>query len=258
MITSKTAVTTGSVALALLFGGGIFLYLNLGSIAERLAENVASRTLGVNVGIGRVDISLQDMKIDVHNITIANPDGYQKPHALTVQKVSIQAEEITQELLNFSNAQLSGMQVYLEVKPDRTNLSDIRNNIAIPQTTGAQDTGTATTKVIVQSFLADQGKIHPSVTLIEGQDLEPVNIPDIRLTGIGEKENGVLAQEAIAQIWRAVSGEVIRAANQQGFLQGLDIDALRDAGISRIDSIKDEVRNKVDDAVGRLRGVLGE
>lgn len=245
MIGSKTALTVGSLATALMFGGGLYLYMNFGAIATRMAETVATQTLGVDVNIGAVRVSLQDKKVEVTNIQIANPPGYKAPHAMTIGLMSIQAETLSQELLNFSNASMKNMHINLEVTPTGTNLTDIRDQIKIPgrEAQAAQDQKTLT-KVILREFAAEGGTITPSIAMLDVQP-KTFDIPAVHLSGIGEAENGVLAQQAISQIFQALANQSIKAAHTQGLLEGMNGDALKAIGVGKVDQIKETIRNKV-------------
>ncbi|MCD8497039.1 MAG: hypothetical protein LRZ85_02510 [Alphaproteobacteria bacterium] len=244
MIGSKTVLTVGSLATALLFGGGVYLYMNFGNIAKRLAENVATKTLGVEVDIGAVNVSLQDKKVEVTNIRVANPSGYKNSDALTIGLMSIQADTLSQELLNFSNARMQDMHVNLEVTPSGTNLTDIRNNIKVPgREDKAEEDRKTVTKVILREFAAEGGTITPSISMLNTQP-KPIDVPPIHLSGIGEKENGVLAGEAVSQIFKAVADSSIRAAHQQGLLEGLNADALKEVGVGRVEQIKETIKDE--------------
>lgn len=243
MTVTKSALTITSLATAMLFGGGIYLFLNLGSIAQNLAEDYASRTLGVNVTIGRMDVSLQNRTIDVSNLKIDNPEGYSGAHAATVKAVRIQAGALGKELLEFKDVRVEGTDIYLEIKPGATNLTDIRKNLN--ENVGANPSqGQEAVRVILDKLFMS-GVIHPKVTFLE-RELEPFSLPPIELSGIGRGQNGVLVGDAIAEIWKVVSRESIRAANQQGALAGVDVSVLRDAGMADIQIIKDNIDHQVD------------
>lgn len=243
MAASKSLLTIGSLATAMLFGGGLYLYMNFGSIAKNLAEKYASRTLGVAVNIGKVDVSIQERKINVTNIRIANPAGYKNPYAATVQTVSIQAGELTSELLEFRDVTVSGTDIYLEIKPSSTNLTDIRKNVNANMA-GNPSAGDKAVKVILDKMVMN-GTIHPSVTLL-GRDVTPVKLPTIELSGIGRNSNGVLVSQAVGQIWKEISSQTIAAANRNGFLQGIDRDALTEAGVGEVEILKDQINQEVD------------
>lgn len=256
MIGSKTALTVGSVAVALMFGGGLYLYMNFGSIAKRLAEYAATETLGVDVSIGAVRVSLEDKRVSVTNIRVANPPGYKSPEALTIGQVSIQADTLSQELLNFSKAEVKDMNVNLEITPEGTNLTDIQKNIKVPgRTEQAEEDRKTLTKVILDNFVAEGGTITPTISLLETQPA-PLSLPAIHLKGIGKSENGVLAQEAIAQIFEAVAQSSIKAAHKDGLLNSLNGDALKEIGLSPARQFQDSVKEKAGAVGDKIKGLF--
>lgn len=256
MIGTKSALTIGSLATALLFGGGLYLYMNFGSIAKNMAERIATQTLGVEVDIGVISVSLKEKRIEARKIEIANPPGYKNAKALTIGSISIQAETLSQELLNFSNAVMKDLHVNLEVTPQGTNLTDIRNNIKVPgrEAQAAEDQKTIT-KVILREFMAEGGTITPQIAMLETRPA-PINIPPIRLSGIGEAEGGVLAEQAVAQIFRAVANESIEAAHEQNLLDGLNGDVLKDIGVGRIEQIKETIKDETGAIQERVKGLF--
>ena len=54
MTISKTALTTTTLVVALLFGGGAYVATNLGSIALNMSEKIGTKALGVNVNIDTI------------------------------------------------------------------------------------------------------------------------------------------------------------------------------------------------------------
>lgn len=253
MSTAKSALTVGSLATAMLFGGGIYLYMNFGSIAKNLAEKYATQSLGVKVSIAKVDVSLKERVIQVSNVRIANPKGYKNPHAASIENIRIQAGNLSTELLEFKDVSVQGTDVYLEVKPTSTNLTDIRKNLNT--NAGSNESqGAKAIKVILDKMVLN-GTVHPSVTLFDG-DIAPVKLPEIRLRGIGRNENGVLVGQALSQVWKEISKQTIMAANKNGYLQGLSGDALKEVGIGQVQIMKDKVNEEVDKLKDGLKGLF--
>lgn len=252
MSATKTFFTVSSVAVALIFGGGVYLYMNLGDIAKQYTEKAASQALKVSVSIGKMDISIENRKVVVSNIKVDNPPGYSKPHAVTISSVSVELGNLSQELINIKDISVGGTDVYLEVKGNGTNLNVLKENAQSAEAQGrASETTADAIKVILDRLAMTKATIHPSITLLEGQDLQPVNMPNIVLIGIGKKENGVLAKEAVAQVMSQVLKEAQEVAAGSGFLQGLSTDALKDIGVQQIQGVTDQLK-------GRLPGELGD
>lgn len=253
MSATKSTMTAASIGFAMLFGGGVYLMMNFGSIAKGLAEDYASRALGVSVTIGAMDVSLQDRYIYVKNIKVDNPSGYKKPHVARIEKISIKAGAMGTELIELQDVDVKNADIYLEVKPDGTNLSDIRNNLN--RNAGSEPTqGEKAVKVILDKMVMN-GTIHPSVTLLDVA-VEPISLPPLTLRNIGG-QNGAAPGEVIAQIWVPLSRQVLQAANKQGYLQGVNADALKEVGVGQIQQIKDRVNEEINAIGDGIKGLMG-
>lgn len=249
-----------------LIGGAIYLYINMNNIAKQMTEYVATDAMGVPVKIGGMDISLEELQVTVNNITIANPSGYKKSHAVKVGSVVVGVEDFAADILTLKQVLVDQTQVNLEVEKNGTNLSALKAiidkkqaGVAKPKssekTVVASENAPQNFKVIVKKFSLTQAKLNPSVTFLNG-DLTPVSVPDIHLRDIGKKENGVVAQEAIEQIMTALLTKFNSVAGQAGFLQGVSLDALKDLGQQNIDNIKDKVDSKIKEKL-EAQGVTG-
>ncbi len=251
--TAKTGLYIFSFLVLLLVGGAVYLYVNMDSIAKQITEKVASDALGVPVTLGRMDISLEEKTVIVSNISIANPRGYKNSNAITVKKVEVAGESFSKELLTFSRIIVDGTNVNLEVGANGTNLNDLKNNTSSKSSAKPAPKGTDI-KVIVKKFSLTGAQLNPSVTLLDG-DLAKVTVPDINLSGIGQKENGIIAEEAIAQIMDAVLQRFNSSAGGAGFLKGVSIDAIKDIGSKQVDDIKDKLNKELNNIKG-LKGMF--
>ena len=104
MSVSKPLLTATSIAIAAIFGGGVYFMVNLGSLAEQVTERIASQALGVAVQIEEMDVSLQERSVTVQGITVANPPGFQNNHALSIEKVRVSLEAVSKALITFGES----------------------------------------------------------------------------------------------------------------------------------------------------------
>lgn len=256
MTGTKTAMSVGSLAFVMLFGGGVFLMMNLGNIAKNIAEKVASETLGVKVTIAAVKVDVKNLAVGVKNIRVGNPPGYKGAHALKVEQVFLKAQSLSDVLLHFDTVQVSGTHVYLEVKPDRTNLTDIKKTVDSKAAKG--DQAAKQVKVIIENMNIDQIQVHPSVVLLDSTALKAIDVPPFILKGIGKKENGILAKEAVVQIWEGLMPHIEKSASGAGFYQGVSSDALKDLGLSQAESVKQKVKDEINNLGRSLGGIFGD
>ena len=242
MAVSKSILTVSALAFALMFGGGVYVLSQLNVLAKPLVEKIASDALGADVSIGAMDISLPEKRVRVRDIHIANPEGFSKPHALGVGNIEVGLRSVSKGLIDFENIDVGAVQVFLEVQPDGTNLHKLKSGIK----GGKEEAGKEPLKVIIRHFVLEGAQVYPSVTLLDVQDLKPVKVAPVRLNGIGVKENGILAREAVAQVMAPLLETFSQAAGDAGFYQGMSPGALKEMGMDQLEVIKEQIRQEVD------------
>lgn len=253
MTATKTAMTASALAFALLFGGGVYVMMNLSSLAKPVTERIASAALGVPVKIDKMDIQLQEKTASVSGVRVANPAGFSDTPAITIEGVSVTLDTLAEKLITFKSIDVNGTKVNLEVTEDGTNLGALQKGM--PKKKEATSTQEEQLKVIIKRFSLNKAWLNPSITLLGKQDLTPVAVPPITLTGIGQKENGILAEEAIAQVTEHLVKVVSEAANNAGFYQGMSPEALKELGLSQVETLKNQVSeeiNKLGDGLKKL------
>ena len=252
MRASKIILTIGSLLFVLILAGGIYLYMNLGILAKSMSENIASKTLGVPVNIGSMSIDIPAKTVKVEKLEIANPKGFKTPHALTVDSISISASSLSRDLLVFDNISVTGTKAYVAVTNAGTNFNEIRKNVALNNQKKQQQAAKEPEekiKVIIKDLIIAESTLTPAL-LLEDVDVGNIKVSTIEMSGIGEKQNGVLASEAIAQIWEEISDEFNTSAAKAGMLKGLSVAALSALGAPILlevpvvgDAIKDSAKN---------------
>lgn len=265
---AKVSLYLFGIGVLLLVGGAIYVYVNMNSLAKDITEQVASNALGVRVSIGEMDIRLEDKKVVVHHVQIANPKGYKNPNAVEVGNVTVALDSWSKDMVTFAMIGVGDTKVDLEVKPQGTNLGDLKKKVEARSATVKGNKPTVdqvadvqankhNIKVIVKEFAMTGAQITPSTTLIP-VEIDKVDVPEIRLSGIGEKENGVLAHEAVAQIMNGVLKAFNKSSNKAGLLQGLPLDVMNDIGVSTIEVFQKNLKESYEGEVDRFKeGVKG-
>ncbi len=254
MTVSKAGLTVTSLAFALLFGGGVYLYMNMNSYAKQFAEKAARDALGVNVSIGAVNVSIKDKRVVVKNITVDNPAGYDSAYAAKIETIAMQADSFSQTLLNFQNVRVSGTDVNLEVKSQGSNLNDLKNTVNANAAQG--DAAAEQIQVIIQNLNIVTMRVQPTGLLAE-LGLEPISVPPISLNNIGSGQNGTSAKQAIAQIWVPVAEQINKQAMDAGFYKGLPMGITKNLGVGQVNQIKEKIKRDIDKAKEELKDIFG-
>jgi hypothetical protein len=247
-LAKKLAGNVFSIAALLIIAAGVFVYLNFGDLAKRAAEKIASDALGVKVRISSLDISLENKKASVNGLRISNPPGYGSDLAMSADSIVIGLNTASKQLIDFDDIQVNGSVVNLEVTEHGTNLTDLKE-LAMRKKQ-RESIGSEQIRVIVRKMVIGASTLNPRVTLLGG-DMGSIKIPAINLSGIGTRENGVLAREAIVQVVTKYIGVAQKEANKAGMLKGLPTEELQKVQGGLMDKAKDDVDQLKND-IGNL------
>lgn len=244
-----------AVAGLLLVAGGVFLYLNFGDMVKRKAEQIASDAAGTSVRLSDLDASYENKKVTVSGIQIFNLPGYKTSHAVVVDKVDVVLESFSKELIVFKSVDVVDTNINLEVKEKTTNLTDLKNRAASrPKKESTQPQP----KVIIRSLNISNSQIVPKITLLGREVSKPIQVPSVRLTGVGQRENGILARDAVKQILTQYLNVATKEANKQGLLNGMDPAALKDIkgqlNMTGIEKAKDDIKELKEG----IKGLFGD
>ena len=225
-----------SVLFILLIAAGIFVYLNFGNLAKNAAERIATNALGVNVTISSLNVSLKDKNAVLSGLRISNPPGYKKSHAITAERLNIGLNTASKELIDFKDVTVDGVVVNLEVNEKGSNLTDLKK--LAQRKKQKESLGSKQVRVIVQKMVINASTLNPSLTLLN-REVASISIPAVRISGIGTRQNGVLAREAVSQILVKYIKAAEREAGQAGMLSG--------------DGIVKEFKGAIDDAAKDIK-----
>lgn len=261
--TAKVTLVVFGLLVFLVVGLGAYLYVNMDSIAKNFAEQAASKALGVPVTIGDMDIILDQKKVVVSDIAVANPQGYKNEYAITIKNISVAGESFSSDLLSFALISVDGTAINLEVNEHGANLGALKKQTDKKAQSGSSQNSepgssekASKVKVIVKRFSLTGAELTPSVTLLENANLPVVKVPDIHIKDIGEKENGVPVEEAIAQIMAVVLGEFNKTANSAGFMDGMSLEMLNEIGISTGEVFKKNLKKSYKNEVNKFKNGL--
>lgn len=177
----------------------VLLVSNLDRIVERAIETVGSRVAGVQVEVGSVNISLQEGRGSISDLSLGNPRGFERGKAIQLKTVALDLDvkNVSSELVRIESVLVDGARVNAIQGARGNNLQAILDNLRSDQPTDSGADAEPDTKLIIEDFQFRDGEL--TVTLPK-MPARTGRIPDIHLTGIGEQSNGVTAAQAARQI----------------------------------------------------------
>ena len=207
--------------------GGLFLVLvvfiwqvaaNLDSIVAGVIEEVGTETLNTKVSVSAVSINLKEGKAGIGGVTIANPDGYSNANLLEMEgiEVDLDIESLSQDVLVIESIRIQNPQIFFEGNSSGgSNMQTLLDNMesGTSEESGASDNKEL--KMIIDQFAFNGGHVTATSEAKPGEVLE-LDLPAIKLSGIGRSEGGVTADVVVKEITSELVNGIIGAAVKAG------------------------------------------
>jgi uncharacterized protein involved in outer membrane biogenesis len=215
----KTILIIASIAVLAL---AIFLWrviANLDSIVAGMIENVGSDVLKTKVSVSGVSINLKDGKASIAGLSVANPPGYSNANIFELNgiEVDLKLGSIGKDVLVIESIRVDNPQVVFEGDEDGgSNMQTLLDNID-SSPSGDSSSGKAqgeAAKMIIEQFEFSGGQVKASTAVKPGEVVD-INLPAIKMSGIGKAEGGVTADVVAKQISTKLVKTVIREAAKQ-------------------------------------------
>ena len=241
------------LVVVILVGVGIYF---LDSGIKTAVETFGPQYTRTDVSLGSAKLSPWSGEGSLSNLVVANPDGFKTPNAFSLGEIAIalDTESLTADPIVVTSLRILAPEITYEQGKSSTNLEQLQKNVeqSVGATTAASDTSTddsgAGTKLIIKELLISGGKIHYSNPLLGGKTVD-VALPEIKLSGIGEKSNGATGAEVAEQILAVINKNAMSAV--------VDAGALKEVGQQVQQRLKDE-KDKLEESLGGLKGLLGK
>ena len=193
--------------------GLIYLVSNLDNIVATVIEKSGSKATGVEVSVDSVKIHLEEGKGTIKGLKVGNPPGFESDYALLVGLASfdLDVESFSSDVVIIDSIVIDSPSVNYEQQAGGSNLQDILDNLAGDSQSAGEsgDTGESV-KIIIEQFSFTNASTTASAPALD--KVETINIPDVRLQGIGRKTSGVTVSEATTEILTPIIRRSVRAA----------------------------------------------
>ena len=193
---------------------------NLDRIIKVAVEKIGTQTLGTEVTLASVEISLKSAAGGLNGLVIANPEGFTTENAFELDRVSLDLDlsTIRSDVIVVNLVVVDGARVVFEEKAGKTNLQELLKNIEKAPESGEapssdDEAGSEGPKLVIKEFRFTNAETR-LITEQLGQDMN-AKIPNVVLNDIGTKGGGVTATEAARQLLDPLIQQVLKGAQQQ-------------------------------------------
>jgi hypothetical protein len=210
-----------------------FLLSNLDDIIKRVIEDVGSHVTQTEVTLDSAHIDLKTGRGSLSGLTIANPPGagYKSAYAFQLDNIvlGVDLESLSGPVIVLTEVTVDGARLVTEQRGDKTNLTELLANIeAASNKTGAgPDQPQAEAAASDERLMLEKFDFINTSALIITEQLgeKALQLPDIHVNNIGDKETGLTPEQMTHELLRSVIRKVSRAARD--YLRELAEEALK-------------------------------
>ncbi len=251
----KLVGTLVVLALIAVFVGALYL----DRVVKTSVETVAPEFTKSRVVLDGVSLSLLNGSASLSGLQIGNPGGFSAPNAFSLQSVDVKLnrDSIFTDTIIVDSVRILAPEVTYESLGKGSNIEALQRNVeqaiasagGVSSETASQAPGK---KLIIKDLMVSKGQIHYSNALLGSKTLD-LPLPDIHLTGIGEKSGGASASEVAGQILSALNKTAVQAVAQSGAIKDLGNRAKEKLGEKKdklrglLDGVKDKLKPESED-----------
>lgn len=242
----------------------VVLQFALGTIVRKAVVAAAPSFIGTEVAISNIHARVLSGAVTVDGMVVGPPEGFDaNVFELSQFKLDLDVVSLfkTSEPIHIREILIEKPKVVYEIKGlSNTNLKAILDKLEKAEEEEEKkpeeekDKGR---KVIIDHFLFKDGEVRMAVWNGKGGG---VSLPDIELSDIGKKSGGATGLEVTGQIFRQISGGIVKAAaDVVGDVTDVAKDvgeAVGDAAGAAMDVVKD-VGGAAADAAKTIGGAIG-
>lgn len=241
----------------------IFGLSNLGPLIKKAVNTQGPKITGTELRLGDVDVSLLSGQVTLQKFLLGNPQGFNSPHAVSVKSIYVDVDEqsLTDETIIIERIEVVGPDIYYEKGAGSDNFKALQKNIAKEAGGGSSnasaDNGESGKKLLIRELVIRDGQVHLAVKGLAGQDIS-AKLPEIKMTNVGQKNDGVSPAEAAREIFAALYGK-ISSPNVSGVLtkglQNLQGEAGQ-LGQKAVEQVEGKAAGEVEAAKEKLKGLF--
>jgi uncharacterized protein involved in outer membrane biogenesis len=208
----KRPVRIAVIAGASLLGLAVVAYAVRNPVATAIARSAASGVLGVPVEIGWVSIDVWGAAVEVQDVKVGNPKGFDPPHALTARRIAVDvSSESSTSRLVVESIDLDGVGIWFLMDGTRNNVAEIVKGM---DSGGGKEPSQASsgggTEVLIRRLTLTDAEVHLSEKPA-GKDVPVLaKLSKVEARNISSKASSVdLAAQVTGEAFEAVMAAVV-------------------------------------------------
>jgi uncharacterized protein involved in outer membrane biogenesis len=207
-------------------------------IVKTAVPAIGSKVTGTEVKLGDCDISVLRGSLELKDLSIGNPEGYNTPTMMSVGKIYVKVNlfSVLSDTIQVNKVEIVDPEITYEVGLGNSNVGTLLEHLSKPAEPEAEEakpeeeTKQAEVeeepaakeggkKVVIDEVVVSGGSVHLSAKLMQGTAL-PIPLPTITLNDIGKAEDenaedeGVSIAEATGDILKSICTSAVDVAGK--------------------------------------------
>lgn len=177
----------------------------------------ASKALQVDVRLNKIDVKVFLGTVDLENMEIDNPEGYNHPTFIKLEHayMDLNMPSLMSDTIDMEKVQLDDIHLVIEQKGNTNNLKQILNNLPKPETGEAKPEKKTGKNVRIKVLEINNIEVKAKLIPVPGRaDTVTLRIKPIRLENLGTEEKIDMA---------GVTAKIITAISKGIAQQGADV-----------------------------------
>jgi len=251
------------IVLIVISGLFVFLKDNLDEIVREIIVTSISEATQTNVSLAQVKLNLKEGVGVLNNYQQGNPVGFQTKYAFRFDQaeLDIDVSSILDDVVIIERVFINHANILYEFNDGKTNFVELKKNIdknlkkknsdKENKPIGEQDKISSQSKtqqskkIIIRSFEMINTEVEAAMPFASSQTLS-VQLPTIKLSNIGAKENGLLADELMRVFLDSMEKDLKRAINFKNLVHDLEKD------------LKEQIDQEAKKAIKKIESELGD
>lgn len=181
--------------------------------ADQLAAS-SSRHLKTDVSVAGMPISFKTGNGQIIGLRIGNPTGFSENSAIHAPEISVatNAAKSSKSLIYINKLAINRPTVLVEISDNAANLARLLQSVKASVETEDNPSGESI-RYIVSEVLMEKGEVALMADVL-GNENVTAPMPDSRITGLGQDENGISEAELIGKLTAFITKSAERATRR--------------------------------------------
>jgi len=230
------------------------LYMN--TLARTAIEKVLAYVLQVDVSLGKVDLALKEGRVDLYDLKIGNPEGFETGEAFSFARASVDIDigSLRSDTRRITLIEIVEPKITLDQNLAGSNMKRLIDNASRfgaggteESEAGSKESKEATSKVIIDKIRVQNAHVTVASSLLP-KNIE-FGLPNIELNDIGKESGGATVATAITEFLQKMLTESLKAG--KGVIPD-DVAGLLKSGAKAIEQTLETGKEAVEETVSTV------